>query len=42
MIKEVIKSNPYAVVPRKAFTMGIKQITQAKQILILASGKNKA
>ena len=29
-------------VPRKAFTMGIKQIMQAKQILILASGKNKA
>lgn len=29
-------------VPRKAFTMGIKHIMQAKQILILASGKNKA
>lgn len=29
-------------VPRKAFTMGIKQIMQAKQILILASGENKA
>ncbi len=29
-------------VPKKAFTMGIKQIMQAKQILILASGKNKA
>lgn len=29
-------------VPRKAFTMGIKQIMQAKQILILANGKNKA
>ena len=29
-------------VPRKAFTMGIKQIMQAKQILILASGANKA
>lgn len=29
-------------VPRKAYTMGIKQIMQAKQILILASGKNKA
>lgn len=29
-------------VPRKAFTMGIKQIMQAKRILILASGKNKA
>ena len=29
-------------VPKKAFTMGIKQIMQAKQILILASGANKA
>ena len=29
-------------VPRKAFTMWIKQIMQAKQILILASGANKA
>ena len=29
-------------VPRKAFTMGIKQIMHAKQILILASGANKA
>ncbi len=29
-------------VPQKAFTMGIRQIMQAKQILILASGKNKA
>lgn len=29
-------------VPKKAFTMGIKQIMQAKQILILANGKNKA
>lgn len=29
-------------VPKKAFTMGIRQIMQAKQILILASGKNKA
>lgn len=29
-------------VPRKAFTMGIKQIMQAKQILILASSQNKA
>jgi len=29
-------------VPRKAFTMGIKQIMQAKQVLILASGANKA
>ena len=29
-------------VPRKAFTMGIQQIMQAKQILVLASGKNKA
>ena len=29
-------------VPRKAFTMGIKQIMQAKKILILASGVNKA
>lgn len=29
-------------VPKKAFTMGIKQIMQAKQILVLASGKNKA
>lgn len=29
-------------VPKKAFTMGIKHIMQAKQILILASGKNKA
>ena len=28
--------------PRKAFTMGIKQIMQAKKILILASGANKA
>lgn len=31
-----------AEVPRKAFTMGIKQIMQAKKILILASGANKA
>ena len=29
-------------VPRKAFTMGIQQIMQAKKILILASGANKA
>lgn len=29
-------------VPRKAFTMGIKQIMQAKKVLILASGTNKA
>lgn len=29
-------------VPRKAFTMGIRQIMQAKKILILASGVNKA
>ena len=29
-------------VPRKAFTMGIKQIMQAKKILILVSGANKA
>lgn len=29
-------------VPRKAYTMGIKQIMQAKKILILASGSNKA
>ena len=29
-------------VPRKAFTMGIKQIMQAKKVLILASGSNKA
>lgn len=29
-------------VPKKAFTMGIKQIMRAKQILILASGANKA
>ncbi len=29
-------------VPKKAFTMGIKQIMRAKQILILASSKNKA
>lgn len=29
-------------VPRKAYTMGIKQIMQAKKILILASGVNKA
>ena len=29
-------------VPGKAFTMGIRQIMQAKKILILASGKNKA
>ena len=29
-------------VPKKAFTMGIKHIMQARQILILASGKNKA
>lgn len=28
-------------VPRKAFTMGIRQIMQAKKILILASGANK-
>lgn len=29
-------------VPRKAFTMGLKSIMQAKRILILASGANKA
>lgn len=29
-------------VPRKAFTMGIRHIMQAKRILILASGLNKA
>ena len=29
-------------VPRKAFTMGTRQIMQAKKILILASGANKA
>lgn len=29
-------------VPRQAFTMGIRQIMQAKQVLILASGANKA
>lgn len=29
-------------VPQKAYTMGIKQIMQAKKILILASGANKA
>ena len=29
-------------VPKKAFTMGIKQIMQAKQILISTSGANKA
>ena len=29
-------------VPRKAFTMGIRQIMQAKKVLILASGTNKA
>lgn len=31
-----------AEVPRQAFTMGIRQIMQAKKILILASGANKA
>lgn len=31
-----------AEVPRKAFTMGIRQIMQARRILILASGANKA
>lgn len=31
-----------AEVPRKAFTMGIKQIMQAKKVLILASRVNKA
>ena len=29
-------------VPRKAFTMGIRDIMQAKKIVILASGANKA
>ena len=29
-------------VPRQAFTMGIRQIMQAKKVLILASGANKA
>ena len=29
-------------VPRKAFTMGLKSIMQAKKILVLASGENKA
>ena len=29
-------------VPRQAFTMGLKNIMNAKQILILANGKNKA
>lgn len=28
--------------PRKAFTMGVKQIMQAKKILILVSGVNKS
>lgn len=31
-----------AEVPRKAFTMGIRQIMQARRVLILASGANKA
>lgn len=34
--------NDISEVPRKAFTMGIRQIMQAKKILILASGANKA
>ena len=29
-------------VPRRAFTMGIKNITDAKKVLILACGRNKA
>ena len=29
-------------VPRRAYTMGIRQIMQAKKILVLASGTNKA
>lgn len=28
--------------PRKAFTMGVKQIMQAKKILIVVSGVNKS
>ncbi len=31
-----------AEVPRKAFTMGLKSIMQAKKILLLANGANKA
>lgn len=34
--------NDIAEVPRQAFTMGIRQIMQAKKVLILASGANKA
>ena len=29
-------------VPRQAFTMGLKNIMNAKRVLILANGKNKA
>ena len=34
--------NDISEVPRKAYTMGLKTIMQAKKILILASGANKA
>lgn len=34
--------NDISEVPRKAFTMGLKSIMQAKRVLILASGANKA
>ena len=34
--------NDISEVPRQAFTMGLKNIMNAKQILILASGANKA
>ena len=32
----------YSEVPTKAYTMGLKNIMNAKQILIIANGKNKA
>ncbi len=34
--------NDKSEVPQRAFTMGIKSIMQAKQIILLASGENKA
>lgn len=47
LTENTIKDNAHlftdiSEVPQKAFTMGIKQIMQAKRILLLASGANKA
>ena len=47
LAKSTVKDNArlfkdISEVPQKAFTMGIKQIMQAKKVLILASGEGKA